>query len=74
MPSQNCAKNGQNNDVDNADTKHPEMEEAQNTTPKLFAAGEAPSYDGDTKLTTSDDQRQALAQTFQSWRQQNAAR
>jgi hypothetical protein len=50
------------------------MEEAQHTTSKLFAAKEAPSYDGNTKLTTSDDQRQALAQTFQSWRQQNAAR
>ena len=67
-------KNSQNDDVDNADTIHAEMEEAQHTTSKLFAAKEAPSYAGNTKLTTSDDQQQALAQTFQSWRQQNAAR
>jgi hypothetical protein len=67
-------KNSQNDDVDNADTIHAEMEKAQHTTSKLFAAGEVPPYGGDTKLTTSDDQRQAFAQTFQSWRQQNAAR
>jgi len=67
-------KNSQNDDVDNADTIHAEMEEAQHTTSKLFAAKEEPSYDGNTKSTTSDDQQQALAQTFQSWRQQNAAR
>ena len=68
------SKNSQNDDVDNADEIHAEMEEAQHTTSKLFAAGEVPSYEGNTKLTTSDDQRQAFAQTFQSWRQQNAAR
>ena len=67
-------KNSQNDDVDNADKIHAEMEEAQHTTSKLFAAREAPPYDGDTKLINSDDQRQAFAQTFQSWRQQNAAR
>ena len=70
-------KDNQNDDLDNADTVHVAMEnsmEAQHTTSRLFAAGEAPSYDGNTKLTTSDDQRQAFAQTFQSWRQQNAAR
>jgi len=70
-------KNSQNDDVDNADTMHAAMEnsmEAHHTTSKLFAAGEVPSYDGNTKLTTSDDQRQAFAQTVKSWRQQNAAR
>ena len=70
-------KNSQNDDVDNADTMHAAMEnsmEAQHTASKLFAAGTVPSYDGNTKLTTSDDQRQAFAQTVQSWRQQNAAR
>ena len=71
------SKNSQNDDVDNADTMHAAMEnsmEAHHTTSKLFAAGEVPSYDGNTKLTTSDDQRQAFAQTVKSWRQQNAAR
>ena len=70
-------KNSQNDDVDNANTMYAAMEnsmEAHHTTPKLFATEEVPSYDRNTKLTTSDDQRQALAQTFQSWRQQNAAR
>ena len=70
-------KNNQNDDVDNVNTVHAAMEnsmEAQHTTSKLFAAGEAPSYDGNTKLTTSNEQQLAFAQTFQSWRQQNAAR
>ena len=70
-------KNSQDDDADNADTMYAAMEnsmEAHHTTSKLFAAGEVPSYDGNTKLTTSDDQRQAFAQTVQSWRQQNAAR
>ena len=69
-------KNSQNDDVDNSDAMRAAMENSMeaHATSKLFAAGEVPSYDGNTKLTTSDDQRQALAQTFQSWRQQNAAR
>ena len=70
-------KNSQNDDTDNADTMHAAMEnsvEAQQTASQLFAAREVPPYDGNTKLTTSDDQQQAFAQTFQSWRQQNAAR
>ena len=48
--------------------------EAHPTTSKLFATEEVPPYDGNTKSTTSDDQQKAFAQTFQSWRQQNAAR
>ena len=69
-------KNSQNDDADNADNLRVAMESSMeaHTTSKLFEAGEVPSYDGNTKLTTSDDQRQAFAQTFQSWRQQNAAR
>ena len=72
-----CVIISQNDVAGNADTVHAAIEnstEAQHTTSKLFAAGEVPSYDGNTKLTTSDDQQQAFAQTFQSWRQQNAAR
>ena len=70
-------KNNQNDDMGDADTMQAAMEnsmDAQHTTSKLFAAGNVPSYDGNTKLTTSDDQRQAFAQTVKSWRQQNAAR
>ena len=70
-------KNSQNDDVDNADTMHAAMEnsmEAQYTTSKLFAPRKVPPYEGNVKLTTSDDQQQAFAQTFKSWRQQNAAR
>ena len=70
-------KNTQNDDLDNANTMHAAMENSMEThhaTPKLFTTEEAPSYDHNTKLTTSDDQQQAFAQAFQSWRQQNAAR
>ncbi|MDC0649464.1 hypothetical protein OAQ37_03025 [Alphaproteobacteria bacterium] len=69
-------KNSQNDDVDNADEMRAAMENSMeaNATSKLFAAGEPPSYTGNTKLTTTDDKRQDFAQTFQSWRQQNAAR
>ena len=70
-------KNSQNDDVDNASTTHSAMEnsmEAHHTTSKLFSTKEVASYDGNTKLTTPDDQQQAFAKTFQSWRQQNAAR
>ena len=69
-------KNSQNDDTDDADTMHAAVENSMeaHTTSKLFAAGKVPSYDGNTKLTTSDDQRQAFAQTVKSWRQQNAAR
>jgi flagellar protein FliO/FliZ len=70
-------KNSQNDDTDDADTMHAAMEnsmDAQHINSKLFAAEEAPSHGGNRKLTTSDDQQQAFAQTFQSWRQQNAAR
>ena len=70
-------QSSQNDDMDNADTMHAAMEnsmEADRATSKLFAAEDVPSYDGNTKLTTSDYQQQAFAQTFQSWRQKNAAR
>ena len=69
-------KNSQNDDVDNSDAMRAAMESSMeaHATSKLFAAGEITPYDDNPKLTTSDDQRQAFAQTFQSWRQQNAAR
>jgi len=70
------SKNTQNDDVDNADEMRAAMENSveAHAASKLFSGGEVPSYNGNTKLNTSDDQRQDFAQTFQSWRQQNAAR
>ena len=69
-------KNSQNDDVDNSDAMRAAMENSMeaHATSKLFAAGGVTPYDDNPKLTTSEDQRQAFAQTFQSWRQQNAAR
>ena len=69
-------KNSQNDDVDNPDAMRAAVENSieAHATSKLFAAGEQPTHNGNTKLTTTDDQRKDFAQTFQSWRQQNAAR
>ena len=70
-------ENKQNDDMGDADTMQAAMEnamDAQHTTSKLFAAGNVPSYDDNAKLTSSDDHRQAFAQTVKSWRQQNTAR
>mgnify|MGYP001167581435 FL=1 len=41
---------------------------------KSFAISDAPNAASQINTTPSDDQQQAFAKTFQSWRQQNAAR
>jgi flagellar protein FliO/FliZ len=43
-------------------------------TAKSFATNEASNAASQINATPSDDQQQAFAKTFQSWRQQNAAR
>jgi flagellar protein FliO/FliZ len=43
-------------------------------TAKPFAKNDAPHSASQTKAMPSDDQQQAFAKTFQSWRQQNATR
>ena len=44
------------------------------TTAKSFAISDAPNAASQINTTPSDDQQQAFAKTFQSWRQQNAVR